>query len=292
MECEGIGASQNDSPPQVTPDQAATSPQKTLSPQPVPPVHTEEKSASPASKPTPEDNAQPKQELAYQQLALPRVLTERPHWTTADTRGRIERNCWGDGNRKCCQCGKVFSTSRRLRVHVPQHYTNVFCPCGEFSYQRDYVLRHQRIARCHTGQMFVVDAETFPEFRDLVLPHVGDLHKRATLAQGFPVCRPTQESEDEETTPVDQPTTTQPLRVVLARVDGTKPPTPRSTGHKRRRQVAAPPPSASIQTDKVQCSHEAEVFRLRRHLRRVDDELCSVRRRLERLEQPQGSRHY
>lgn len=95
MECEGVEASQNDSPPRVTFDQAATSPQKALSPQPVPPVHTEEKSASPVNNLTIEDDAQPKQELAYQQLALPRVLTERPHWTTADTRDRIERNCGG-----------------------------------------------------------------------------------------------------------------------------------------------------------------------------------------------------
>jgi len=290
MECEEVGASRDDSPPQVTPDKAATSPQETLPPQPVPSVPEEESSTSPADNTPPEDKTPFEKESEYQQLALPRVLTERPHWTTADTREQIERDCGEAGNRKCRQCERVFSTTRRLRVHVPQHYTNVFCPCGEFSFQRDYVLRHQRIARCHTGQTFVVDAETFPEFRDLVLPHVGDPHKRAILAQGFPACRPTQEGADEATNPVDQPATTQPLRVVLARVDNTRPPTPQNTTHKRRRQELAPPSSTSTQAEKVQCPHEAEVFRLRRHLRRVDDELCSVRRRLERLEQTQSSR--
>jgi len=134
-------------------------------------------------------------------LALPRVLTDRQYWVTQETKAKIHDTCGQPGNLKCCQCGKRFTTARRLRVHAPQHYTNVFCPCGEYSFRRDYISRHQRIARCHTGRIFVVDADTFPEFRDLILPHVGNPRKRAVLAQRFPACRPVREDSDGEDAP-------------------------------------------------------------------------------------------
>jgi len=108
----------------------------------------------------------------------------------------------------------------------PTALINVFCPCGEYSYQRDYVLRHQRISRFHTGHVFAVDQATFPEFRDLILPHSSDPHKRATLGQGFPPCRPIQEEDGEPAAAALQPAATQPLRVELARVgDGARPST-------------------------------------------------------------------
>jgi len=99
----------------------------------------------------------------------------------------------------------------------PQHFINVFCPCGKYSYQRDYVLRHQRISRCHTGYVFAVDQATFPEFRDLILPQVANPHKRAILGQEFSPCRAIQEVDGEPAAAL-QPAATQPLRVVLARV--------------------------------------------------------------------------
>jgi len=46
MECEEVGASHDDSPPRVTPETAAVGPQGMLSPQPVPPVNTEESTTS------------------------------------------------------------------------------------------------------------------------------------------------------------------------------------------------------------------------------------------------------
>jgi len=67
------------------------------------------------------------------------------------------------------------------------------------------------------GYTFAVDQANFPEFRDLVLPHVADPRKRAALAQEFPVCRPIQE-KDGEPIATHQPTPTQPLQIVLARV--------------------------------------------------------------------------
>jgi len=76
MECEEVGASHDDSPPRGTPETAAVGPQGTLSPQPVPPVHAEENTTSPADNPPPEGNTQLSEEPAYQQLALPRVLRD------------------------------------------------------------------------------------------------------------------------------------------------------------------------------------------------------------------------
>lgn len=54
----------------------------------------------------------------------------------------------------------------------------------EFSHQRDYVLRHQRISHCHTGNTFVVEEAMFPEFQDFILPHVMDHRKWATQRVG------------------------------------------------------------------------------------------------------------
>jgi len=145
-------------------------------------------------------------------LALPQALVPRQSWVSQDTNLRIRETCGEAGSRIC---RRKFSSARRLRVHAPQHFINVFCPCDEYLYQRDYVLRHQRISRCYTGHVFAVDQATFPEFQDLILPHVGDPHKSATLSQGFLPCRTIQE-EDEEPTAASQPAATQPFRVVLA----------------------------------------------------------------------------
>jgi len=119
-------------------------------------------------------------------LALPRALVARQYWVSGATSRKISKACGELGNRICHQCRRKFSSTRRLRVHVPQHFLIVFCPCGEYSYQHDYVLRHQRISRCHTGYTFAVNQATFPEFWDLVMPHVADPRRRAVLAQGFP----------------------------------------------------------------------------------------------------------
>jgi len=129
-------------------------------------------------------------------LALPWALVARQYWVSAATSRKVGEACGETGNRIYHQCRRKFSSSRRLRVHVSQHFLNVLCLCGEYSYQHDYVLRHQRISRCHTGYTFAVDEATFPEFRDLVIPPVADPRRRAVLAQGFPTCRPIQEQEE------------------------------------------------------------------------------------------------
>jgi len=213
-------------------------------------------------------------------LALPQALVPRQSWVSQDTNLRIRKTCGEAGNRICRQCRRKFSSARWLRVHTPQHFINVFCPCGEYSYQRDYVLRHQRISRCYTGHVFAVDQATFPEFRDLILPHMGDPHKRATLSQGFPPCR-TIQKEDEEPTAASQPAATQPLRVVLARVGaGARTDTsalgPRPSTADRRR------PERSSSRSRPQL--EDEVRHLRRRLARCEADLTQLQRRINQLE--------
>jgi len=80
-------------------------------------------------------------------LALPRALVARQYWVSGATNLKIDQPCAEPGNHICHQCRKKFFSARRLQVHAPQHYINVFCPCGEFSYQRDYVRKHQRMSR-------------------------------------------------------------------------------------------------------------------------------------------------
>jgi len=95
---------------------------------------------------------------------LPRIFSTRSHWTSSKTRILIAEACGGPNNTECPSCGRNFTSHRRLRIHVQQHYVNSFCPCGEFSFQCDYVLKHQRIARCHTGRIFDVDLDNYPSF--------------------------------------------------------------------------------------------------------------------------------
>jgi len=221
-------------------------------------------------------------------LALPRALVARQYWVSKDTDLKIGHTCGEPGNRIFQQCRRRFSSTRQLRVHAPQHYINVFCPCGKYSYQRNYVLRHQRVSRCHTGCTFAVDQASFPEYRDLMLPHVADTRKRAALAQGFPACRPIQE-EGGAPIATHQPAATQPLQVVLAwvgtdaRADasdlglrplatGKKQQSRRNTDNTHRRPAT------------TQLPLEEKLLHLRRRLRQYEEELGQLRRRMSRLE--------
>jgi len=142
------------------------------------------------------------------------------------------------------------------------------------------VRRHQRISRCHTGYTVAVDEVTFPEFRDLMMPHVADLRRRAVLAQGFPACRPTQEQEGE---PVEtsQPTATQPLRVVLARVgsdarDDSSDLGPRPLVMGRKQKAPTDPGTSGRRKRPTTAQLEDEVRR--RRLRRCEDEMGELER--------------
>jgi len=137
-------------------------------------------------------------------LALPQALLKRTNWTTRRTRMLIQTLIGTDDNRRCGECRRTFSTLKRLKVHIPQHFTVTFCPCGVHHFYRDAILRHQRTQTCYTGHLYEVDADSYTEFRDLVLPHVTDTDRRQTLLHKFPATRPTVESDS-----VAEPLTTE-----------------------------------------------------------------------------------
>jgi len=72
--------------------------------------------------------------LERRTLTLPKVLTNRQHWITSETRRNMEWACGQAGNLKCRQWGRRFFTAQRLRVHVLEHYTNILCSCREYSF--------------------------------------------------------------------------------------------------------------------------------------------------------------
>jgi len=63
-------------------------------------------------------------------LALLQALLNRTNWTTRRTRMLIQTLLGTDDNRRCVECRRTFSTTKRLKIHVPQHFTVTFCPCG------------------------------------------------------------------------------------------------------------------------------------------------------------------
>jgi len=156
-------------------------------------------------------------------LALPQALLNRTNWTTRRTRMLIQALIGTDDNRRCDECRRTFSTMKCLKIHVPQHFTVTFCPCGVHHFYRDAILRHQWTQACYTGHLYEVDADSFTEFRDLILPHVTDVDRRQTLLDRFPATRPTVESDSDaepqltETTTAHPDVTTQPFRVVVTR---------------------------------------------------------------------------
>jgi len=117
--------------------------------------------------------------------ALPTILLKKSNWVTDDTETLIRNNRGDDNCTTCRLCQQQFTTHRRLRVHVPQHFITTFCPCGEFSYHRDYVLRHQRTMACYTGHLYDVDEHLFPTLLNIIKPCISDSSSYTWLLQGF-----------------------------------------------------------------------------------------------------------
>jgi len=114
---------------------------------------------------------------------------------------------------------------KRLKIHIPQHFTVTFWPCGVHHFYRNAILHHQRTQNCYVGLLYEVDADSYTEFRDLILPHVTDSDRRQTLLDQFPATRPTVESNsDADPQPPETHTsdvTTQPFRVIVTRTGRT-----------------------------------------------------------------------
>jgi len=120
---------------------------------------------------------------------LPEILLTQSSWVTKDTETLIQQFRGDDTCTTCRLCQQHFTTHRRLRVHVPQHYTTTFCLCGEYSYYRDYILRHQRTMECHTGHLYDVDKHSFTTFLNLIKPFISDPARYERLNQEFPAPR-------------------------------------------------------------------------------------------------------
>jgi len=121
---------------------------------------------------------------------LPHALESKSCWTAPETE-RIILSQQGDmDNSTCYLCQQHFTTPHRLRVHISQHYITTFCPCREYSYHRDYILRHQRTMNCFQSHIFDVDEPLYPRFLELIQPFVLDRTKLERLLQGFPAPRP------------------------------------------------------------------------------------------------------
>jgi len=118
--------------------------------------------------------------------ALPAILLKKSNWVTDDTEALIQRSRGDDNCTTCRLCQQHFTTPRRLRVHVPQHFITTFCPCGEYSYHRDYILCHQCIMECYTGHLYDVDEPYFLAFLNILKPCISDSSRYEQLLQGFP----------------------------------------------------------------------------------------------------------
>jgi len=105
---------------------------------------------------------------------LPHPLETKSCWTTPATEGGIRKYRGDEDNTVCRLCQQHFTTHRRLRVHLPQHFVTTFCPCGEYSYHRDYILRHQRTMNCFPGSPYDVDEDSYPTFLDVIRLFVTD----------------------------------------------------------------------------------------------------------------------
>jgi len=120
---------------------------------------------------------------------LPEILLNQTSWITTETETLILHHRRDKDCTTCRLSQQHFTTPRRLRVHVPQHFITTFCPCGEYSYHRDYILRHQRTMNCHTEHLYDVDEASFPKFLGLIKPFISDSVRYKRLSQGFPAPR-------------------------------------------------------------------------------------------------------
>jgi len=100
---------------------------------------------------------------------LPAILQRQLCWPAANTKQRI-LDARDQNNSTCHLCQQIFTTPRRLEVHMLQHFKTTFCACGKFSYHSDYIIQHQRTMGYYQGYVFDVDQPMFAEFFDVSRP--------------------------------------------------------------------------------------------------------------------------
>jgi len=183
-----------------------------------------------------------------------------------------------EGCTTCRLCQQHFTTPRRLRVHVPQHFITTFCPCGEYSYYRDYILRHQRTMNCHTGHLYDTDETSFPTFLGLIKLFISDPVHYKRLSQRFPAPRavthgPIPNPQDTRSMHPPPPAHTVPRpqtlpRVVLQRIDA-----------QPRKRSPSPVSSSTFQKQQWQSSSPSRHSSIARNLRKWSKRLTILNRR-------------
>jgi len=230
--------------------------------------------------------------------ALPAILLTQTCWITKDTEAQITYHRGDEDSTTCWWCQQHFTTPRHLRVHLPQHFITTFCPCGEYSYHSDYILRHQRTM----GHLYDVDEASYQKFLRLIQPLIMDLARYERLAQGFPAPRPITHRPVPKPPGYKKPRTllsSEPIprprilpRVVLQRIDtqpckrSLSPVSP--TDRKRRWQSSSPPRHSSLAwnlREVEQRTHELEreVHRLAPRISAAASELKALRESIARL---------
>jgi len=230
---------------------------------------------------------------------LPHQLETTPSWTTPATEMEMKKYRGDDNNRECRLCQQRFTTHCRLRVHLPQHFITTFCPCGEYSYNRDHVLHHQRTMHCFKGHVHDVDESSYPSFLEIIRPLITDSARLSRLEQGFPPPRPVipgpvgKPSESSNSPPLDSVRRPQTLpSVVLQRVDTQAytllPPLP-PTQRKRHRCQRSPSRSSPLARNLREVETwanelEQEVYRLAPpRIHAASSELRSLQESIRRL---------
>lgn len=117
---------------------------------------------------------------------VPRDPTTQPRWLTTLSERRIRAALGEDANSpQCLACHYVYTSRKRLRVHVRQRWAQVLCTCGEVSIWRETITKHQTRNRrsgglCKKGLVYEVDAESLYQWREAT----------GVPAEHFPPCRP------------------------------------------------------------------------------------------------------
>jgi len=189
-------------------------------------------------------------------------------------------------------------------MHLPQHFIITFCPCGEYSYHRDYILRNQRTMDCYTGHLYDVDEASYQKFLWLIRPLNTDTVRYERLAQGFPAPRPITHGPVPKPPRYKKPRTSLPSepiprpqtlpRVILQRIDtqprkrSLSPVSP--TNRKRRWQTSSPPRHSSLarnlrEVEQRTYKLEREVHRLAPRILAAASELKALRESVARLKQ-------
>ena len=113
-----------------------------------------------------------REKLSYHQHNLPRrprriTVRTSARWLTEETRHKVAESLVGQYRDTCKYC-QLTAPTKRLGVHVRQHFIRYYCPCGFNRVSRDSVGDHQRrnsrgsLHGGSTGKIYEVDKASYP----------------------------------------------------------------------------------------------------------------------------------